>query len=332
MTESAEEIHFVGLLSNADWSLSNVKLRHGFKIEHRSLKDISDLFSSARQETGSECPKQFLESAERLAEGGSFIAVTNTFDSWGNEEGYFTDLDPSGPERTDGFLIPDYLEPVIRLMRLFKDGNLAMPMTIHYEVRDGRPYASTYGGGYRPGFEREKYSLTDLEVPNLQKVLDSTAVPFKKGFLQLAFDFFELESTIRNIALRFLVLMISLEVLFNPSEMPRISHTVASNASKLLGESEQRRSEIYSELRELYKKRSSLVHQGIYDYSSYLTSVAPDFENLKINPVEARGEKASTFIQPMDLRQLRHYVRSSILKSLKIDKRKDDLLKSLAER
>src|SRR3989442_491874 len=126
MTEPTEEIHFVGLLANADWSLSKVKLRHGFKIQRKSIKEILELFSSARQETGSEFPKQFLESAKSLAEGGSFIVVTNTFDSWGNEEGYFTGLDPMGPERSDGFLIPDYLEPVIRLMRLFKDGNLAM--------------------------------------------------------------------------------------------------------------------------------------------------------------------------------------------------------------
>ncbi len=62
-----------------------------------------------------------------MAEEDSFIAVTNTFDSWGNEEGYFTGYDPTGPERSDGFLVPDYLEPAIRLMRLFKDGDLAMP-------------------------------------------------------------------------------------------------------------------------------------------------------------------------------------------------------------
>ncbi len=155
------------------------------------------------------------------------------------------------------------------------------PLTIHYEMYEGRPYPSAYGGSWRPGFEKSKYSLADSELPNLQEVLDTTLFPFKRGFVQLAFGFFELERTTLSLALKFLVLMISLEVLFNPGE-PRISHTVGSNVSNLLGENQQRRKEIYSELREFYKKRSSIVHQGVYDYSSYLTSVAPDFDKVKI--------------------------------------------------
>jgi hypothetical protein len=328
MTE-AEEIHFIGLLSNADWSLSKLKLRHGFRVERKSIQEISSLFSPLMRESGMEFPKQFLESVGRLAGDDSLIAITNTFDSWGNKEGYFTGLDPTGPERTDGFLIPDYLEPVIRLMRLFKEGDLAMPLTIHYEVQNGIPNPSTYGGGYRPGFERERYSLADSEVPNLQRVLDTTALPFKRGFVQLAFDFFELEHSTRNLALKFLVLMIGLEVLFNPDERHTIS--VASNVSRLLGESEKRRGEICLELVELYKKRSSLVHKGIYDYSSYLTSVAPDFDKLKVQPLEARGEKASMFIQPIDLGRLRDYLRSSIIKILSLNKSKADLLRHLSE-
>jgi hypothetical protein len=258
------------------------------------------------------------------------MTVTNRFHAWGNEEGYFDDYNPSGPDRDDAFLIEDYLRIAIRLMRLFKDGDLDMPMTIEYEFHDGVPYPSTYGGGVdRFGKHRAViYSVDDSELSKLQHLLDTTYYPFQRGYVQLAFDFLETSRSLRFPPMIFLTLMISLEVLFS-SEERLGTKRICTNASRLLSDDPNGQELIYSYLRKLYEKRGDLVHQGLYNYHTYLSRIKPRFETA--SGEYPLGNKDPRFIQPDDYRRLSRYVRESIMAVLKLDLGKEALLKHLSK-
>jgi hypothetical protein len=327
-SEEDEHIEFVGFLVNCDISLSKVKLRHSFKVKTMSIEELYKLFVSLDHDHSTPHLEEFFDRLRSVVDNANLVVVTNVFHSWGNEEGYFSDYDPSGPDRDDAFLIEDYLRPAIRLMKLFKEGDLDLGPTVLYEVQDGLSYDSQYGGGDRFGGSRgTKYFLDDFEIPKLELFLNTTVFPFKRGYVQLALDFFEMSYTLRVPSLIFIVLMISLEVLFNSDEQGGITRRISTNLSRLLAENKHERERIFSDIRTLYEKRSRLVHQGLYDYRSYIHRSAPDFEKAaKDYPL---GEKDPRFIQPDDFLRLRTYVRSSIVRILTLDQSKEDLLKHL---
>ncbi len=323
-----EHIEFIGFLVNCDSSVSKVKLRHGFKFERKSVSEIEKLVVSFENAANSEFGlRKFLNRVRSLTGTESLVVITNTFHSWGNEDSYFIGYDPYGPDRDDGFLVADYLEPVIRLMKLFKEGDLAMPLSISYEVREGTPFPSHYGGDRHRTLGGTKYSLDDSEVPELQELLDTTGLPFKRGFVQLAFDFFELSCTLRIPSLIFLVLMIGLEVLFKPGDRGGTTRKISSNVSKLLGDDGEDRERVYSEIWKLYEKRCIIVHQGVYDYGSYLSRIAPNFEKASIE--YPMGKDDPRFVHTGDILQLRNYMRSSIMKILRVNEDKEKFLRHL---
>ena len=296
-----------------------------------SLKEIDSLFDSFNRADSGRHLKDFFERVKSMADDhGQLMAVTNRFHAWGNEEGYFDDYDPFGPERDDAFLVEDYLRIAIRLMRLFKGGDLDMPMTIEYEFHNGVPFPSTYGGS--PGRLGKQshvaYALDDSELPKLQQLLDTTYYPFKNGYVQLAVDFFETSSSLRIPPVIFLLLIISLEVLFNSSERLGTKR-ICQNVSRLLAKNAGEQERIYGDLRNLYEKRGALIHEGLYNYNTYLTTIRPHFD--KASKEHPLADEDRRFIQPDDYRRLSNYVRESILAVLKFDLSKEDLLHHLSK-
>lgn len=323
-----EEIHYIGFIASADPSLCKIKLKHGFKIETKSVKEVLGLISSNATSTPTEgYDKRFLE-ALNLTERDSVQCVENVFHSWGNTEGYFANHDPEGPERDDGFLTVDYLAPALRLMRFFKEGDLNLNFEIYFTVENGKGHLANIGGETSHKFGQATYSLSDEELPRLQALIDETKFPLKRGFLNLAFDFCELSSSTTNRALSFLSLMIAMEVLFNPGVRRGISQVVSQNVGKLLGEDVIGRAEIASNVKYLYDKRSKLVHEGIYDERSYYVKSVEDYYN-PIGSSSASNPADTVKITPSDVAQLRDYVRQSIIKAIKIDKEKKQFLEHL---
>jgi len=140
------------------------------------------------------------------------------------------------------------------------------------------------------------YTLEKSEIPDLQGFIQNTKLPFKEPFLQLAFENFELSYQIHNINLSFLSLMISLEPLFNPGSQ-ELRYRISRNTAVLLGKENEDSKMIFSEIKDLYDKRSNIVHAG-----------------------------KSNIINNEDLLKLRHYVRESIKEINKMCKSKSELL------
>jgi hypothetical protein len=196
-------------------------------------------------------------------------------------------------------LIGNYLISLLRLLRLFKDGNICMPYCFYVSCVDGK--YNNYG---LPGIEKwvfnEIYTINDSELGDLKEFIQNTTLDFQERSLKLAFENFELSYEVKDLNLQFLTLMTSMEVLFNPgNDVTNKKHIISDNCAKLIGKDSSDLGEIYSEMKEFYGKRSDLVHEGSYDISR------------------------------KDVLNLRFYVRESIKKANKAGMNKKDLLKSL---
>lgn len=288
----------MAILSNTDPSILNVKLDYGFKIHAIPQIKGFEIISAL------EClpPWQVSGMASRMLHfdfwsvsdqkfyyiGNSFESYTETSDKGHNP---IFSSEASAFEKN----IKDYLEPVIRLMRLFKEGNICMPAYYYYVIDNNIPRPLM---ALRKGFHvsQELYTLESSEISDLQLFIQNTKLPFKESFLQLAFENFETSYHIRNVNLSFLSLMISLETLFSP-DVRELRYRVSRNSAVLLGKEKEDSEKIFSEVKDLYDKRSKIVHTG-----------------------------ESNIINNEDLLKLRHYVRESIKEVNKIGKSKDELL------
>jgi len=196
-------------------------------------------------------------------------------------------------------LVHGYLVPTIRLMRLFKEGNIRMPLRYYFLVEGSRRTSLMQSGIGRTIHFSTKYKLSDIEIPDLQHFIQNTSLPFKENFLELAFENFELSYETFNHSLAFLCLMISLEAILNPGES-ELRYRVSRNTAVLLGESQEEAGNIYKEVRSLYDKRSKLVHTG-------------------------KGK----IVSQEDVLKLRDYVRKSIRKINSTGNNKQNLLDAL---
>ena len=292
---SKKEIHFMAILSNTDSSILNVKLDHGFKIHAIPETEGFEIISALEH-------LPLMQSSRRLfmdlcsISDKKFYYIGNSFERYSQKnEDRHNLLAFSSEVVACQKKVNDYLEPVIRLMRLFKEGNVCMPVTYYYVIDNNTPRAfSMLGRGYY--VSRELYALKSSEISDLQVFIQNTKLPFKESFLQLAFENFETSYHISNVNLSFLSLMISLETLFNSGE-GELRYRISRNTATLLGKDKKDSKKIFSEVKDLYDKRSNIVHTG-----------KPNITNNE------------------DLLKLRYYVRESIKEINKIGKSKAELL------
>ncbi len=204
---SKKEIHFMGLLANTDSSILNVRLDHGFKIRAISEKEGVTRLSTFEGLPSMEIYKKLMDFNCRSE--NKLYYIDNSFESdieMGND-GALTGF-PSGMGEFRNNLVHGYLDPVIRLMRLFKEGNICMPLEYYYFIDCDTPklFSSEDGSLH---VSPAPYKLKSSGIPDLQGFIQNTELPFKESSLQLAFGSFELSYQIRDRNMSFLSLMIS---------------------------------------------------------------------------------------------------------------------------
>jgi hypothetical protein len=271
------EIRFIGLLANVDSSILKLNFQNNFKIESMEYKEAIDFFSHLFGLPDFEM-LSILDKYSCLSESNKIYFVSNNF----YHRYQSKDKSHSTIPQFEHSLIDGYLMPLIRLMRLFKDGNVMIPYNIYYFMDGQVPKLMVDWGKVLPS-KKHVFTLNDDEIRNLKDFIQTTKLPFSKPFLQLAFENFELSfETFHQPNIEFLLLMISLEVLFNPSDRQELSYRISRSVAVLLGQNESDSQKIYSTVRDLYGKRSNLVHNGI------------------------------SVITDTDITNLRHFVRESI--------------------
>lgn len=152
------------------------------------------------------------------------------------------------------------LRDKIRLLRLFKEGNILMRFTLFYHLEGSEPKIiwSILEG---PLADKTILKLETNEIAEAQDFINKVKILFDKQFLQLAFDSFEFSYETHSCPLGFLSLMIALETLLNRDRY-ELRYRVSRNAAVFLGKDKLDSSRIFKEVKNLYDKRSKLVHTG----------------------------------------------------------------------
>jgi len=265
-----QTVTYIGVLANVDSSILKVKLRKDLKIESMSYDDLLKLFSAledlpyravaqewflhfpyvyspqSKTEIGAKSPSEM----ECYVVSNSFDADLE-YDQCGRLTNPFTSNVSAFAQ-----VVQNYLNPTIKLMRLYKEGNICKPLEYYFTVFDGKP-KPVLGGRSPTDVVEELFTLRDEELQELEEFIHKTSLPSEGSFVDLAHKNFELSYQTHNVGLSFLSLMIAMEVLFNPG-----AHKVARNAAVLLGTSEKNSTEIFEEVKGLHDKRSQLLHSG----------------------------------------------------------------------
>lgn len=275
-----------------DSSITQLTLNHGFRIEtipeEEAIDFIHVIDDLPSMEVGKVLFMQYpcLNPAERQCYSVSHFLEVDVK----NKGSLFTTM-----AKFDNGLVHGYLDPIFRLARLFKEGDIRMPIKYYYKMEKGKPSRRMKAASGKH-ISHEPYHLDSSETRDLKSFLQDVELPFKRDFVELAFESFELSYEIPSIALSFLTLMISLETLFNPGEH-ELRYRISRNSSILLSEDEKDFKRIFSEIKDLYDKRSAIVHTG----------------------------KLGT-IEKADLLNLRCYVRKSIKKMCLMKASKNSIL------
>ena len=287
-------VHFIGFLVNVNDSILNLELGDGFQIVKKSQQEIMKFlskiefhygvdettkgilsFSTDGRPSGSYCiVKQNAEELEGTAQGGIVISLDRPKD------------------------IGQSIRNKIRLLRLFKEGNVFLRFSCFYHMKDSEP-AIFQIAREGPLADTSRLELSEIDIVEAQSFLTNNKIPFDNPQVQLAFDSFELSYESYNYGLSFLSLMISLETLLNPSDQ-ELRYRVSRNTAVLLGENKGYSQSIFSKVRALYDKRSKLVHTGKHET-----------------------------INNQDVLDIRGYVRESIKEMIKIGGDRDSILNTL---
>jgi len=288
MNTQEAKVYFKGILANVDSSILQMDFNHGFRIESFSNEEATTFFENLDKIPRMTMTKEYFLrygclnfSEQRMYAISKLFENMPTFD--------FPEI-----ARFDNSLVHGYLDPTIRLMRLFKEGDIRMPVRFYYRVQNNEieRHMSVGIGSY---VSHEPYHLEAFEVPILQNFIHSVKLPFQRDFVQLAFENFELSYEISDIQLAFLVLMIGLETLLNPAQ-DEVRYRVSRNTAVLLGENKENSEEIFGIVKKLYNKRSEIIHSG-----------------------------KRRIIEKVDLLKLRDYVRKAIKEIYRIDKEKSEI-------
>jgi hypothetical protein len=293
----SQKLHFFAPLGNVDDSISKLKLKQGFQIDSMSYDGgctfISQLEKFPQENIGQWRHIQTVFPQGRLF----FIKNSFDFDLPKDEKGY-----PVFTHELYKFsydLVDKNIDIPLRLLRLYKEGNVHLPCWYIYSLNNEIPSVILASGTPIPQ-SQDLFHLDDSEIKNVQEFLETTKIPFNFDYLKLAHDNYELSYTVHDSSLSFLSLMIALEVLFTPGQGRSISKTISRNIAFLLGNSIDEIRIIKKEIRDLYTKRSDLVHSGKIIWAFI-------------------GEDD-------DLSKIRKYVRESLKKIILLNLPKDDLL------
>lgn len=274
-------INFMGILANVDSSVLKINLDHSFKIQSMSENEVMEFFPMLIRQRDP-MYELFIRQPCYNANEKRLYYVSNAID--------VKELSPFTPEESkfDNELVRDYLNKKIRLMRLFKEGNVCMPTHYYYIIENGIPDRVLSFFSNLPTSAQPKYTLADSEISDLNTFIQETKLFDAEYFLRLAFDSFELSYQISNTRLQFLSLITSLDAILSPciSGQERISIT-SGNVALFLREDERQIKEIFSDIKNFYEKKRKIFY----------------------------GEN----VDEEDIRKLRGYVRDSIKKSIKIN-------------
>ena len=278
-----KDLYFIGFLVNVDDSILKLQLGNGFLIDKREQQEIMPFLQKLDSHYGRESGFEIINFKQDGQSSGCYC-INKRFPEFveSNQQGGI--VIPIAKLK----MIQQGLRDKLRLLRLFKEGNILMRYSLFYYINESIPKIAHIGKEY-PLADRTLFQLIDDEYAQVESFINNTNIPFKQSFLQLAFDSFEQSYETYNMGLSFLSLMISMEAFFCKNQHD-ITYQVSRNAAVLLGKNKSESEYIFKNMKKLYDKRSKLIH----------------------------GKKVKNPISREDFITLRYYVRESIKSIYKI--------------
>ena len=289
------KIHFIGFLANVDESVMKLNLKDGFEFKKLPQKEVEPFLKKIEFHYGVDAGLQIMKVRPDGKPSGTYCLTKQSATE-------FEGTSQGGVSIKRGELksFNNIIRDKIRLLRLFKEGNIVLWLSYFYYSKDSETTIVSRGRE-GPIADKTAFSLEDEDILKAQQFIENTKVPFKESFIQLAFESFEKSYEIHERSLAFLSLMIALESLF-AKERQGLGYALARNTAALLGENDEESKEIFEQVKGFYHKRADLVYEG-------------------------KTKK----IKQDDILKLRKYVRNSIKEVMMIGKDKDrvlDILKS----
>jgi hypothetical protein len=296
------KLYFNGFLTNTDSSILKISLQNGLKFEHMSGDEAEKFISiianippfEARVEITSNFP--FLNMSEDKA-----YFISKSFDVAIENEKPELNLEINSIiVKFQEKYIYNYLIPTLSLLRLYKEGNISMPLTCFFFCIDGipKPLIRMQAGMDYP--HDSIFSINDSEIKEAEGFIQNTKLPFKEKSLQFAFDNYQMSYGRYFTGIQFLLLMISMESLFSPDDKGEFTYRISRNSAVLIGKDKDDSKSIFDAMKKLYKKRSIILHTG-----------------------------ESNIVSKDDLLKLRDFVRRSIKEFYKIGLNKKNLMNEL---
>lgn len=247
---------------------------------------------------------------------------------------HFIVTEETGPaEDVNGWLYDQKFKATqfASILQYFKDGIVHVDYSVpHFfplwvnQVRKrgiffiGEPHRLWYAGG------QKFYRLTKQEAeqvnrwwriytyPPVAKRLGEERNGLRQAIMR-AGDFYESHHGKNDAPSKLIDLAISLEAFFSPSKEGELTHRMAQSASHLIGADADERKQIFSFVKKMYSRRSSLFH-GQYDVDAYYDG---------------------RFVSDEEVEQLASIIRRSMLRFLVLFIRgtnsRDDILARLVE-
>ena len=186
---------------------------------------------------------------------------------------------------------------ILTKLRLWKEGSIRVPISAFYYIYANQVILVSMSEDPLH-CENRLYHLEEEEITRLNQFLKRAQTP-KQPYLQLALETFEQTFRVVQNELEFLSLMICLEALLNDGAS-ELRYKLARSTAVLLGESRTDAETIFKNVKQLYDKRSMLVHSG--------------------------SKKTLTV---SDTLLLRTYVRGILRKLVPLDRKKEDIAAGL---
>ncbi|UTB32706.1 MAG: HEPN domain-containing protein [Methanobacterium sp. ERen5] len=253
------EINFMGLLANVDSSILilNEILPDG--IEIRSFNRDDECLEFFNELTGS----SYQDTQLRLYQNSCWSPNNETYYFYSsfsadiNQIQDRTDIDKGLNKFRNNSLAE--IEHVIKMLRLYKEGNVQMPFRYYYKDTSGIMLLT--GEHTCESIEAKPFVLNKDEFKDFKKFINNGKF-FINTSVNLAFSNFEASYEVNHFNIKFLTLMNAMEILFHPAEAGELSYRISRNFAVLMGTNIEESKKYYKDMKKFYSKRSDLVHRG----------------------------------------------------------------------
>lgn len=150
------------------------------------------------------------------------------------------------------------LEQRVKLLRLFGEGLLIIPMWFFYDPTNSNPNFYSIGYDY---VKPTSYTLDSESAGHLEPALAKGDLTTSHAYIRLAWDALDESYDQRSQKLELLSLMMAIEVLFNDGQ-GELRFRIARAVAVLLGRNVKMSQQIFTTMKTLYDKRSLVVHTG----------------------------------------------------------------------